>query len=744
MTEWGLNNQKPVVVLRFLGTSPKSSTIISTLQSVCHQLAVNLNMKDFVTPEDANETIRCLNELLTKATKERPFYIFLDSLDQLSAKNNAYSVGWLPRTLPEHAHILVSSLPDLHGILDNLRNKLPEDQFYNVVPLGHDLSQNVLASWLGNAKRTLTSQQMEFTKSAFKTCSLPLYVKLVYDQVLTWKSYDLGNYNTLSGTVRSVINDLFAKLETKHGKIFVSHALAYITASRSGLSESEWEDVLSLDDTVLEDVFQYHVPPVRRAPQILIIRLLHEISQYIVAREADSRRVLYWYHRQFIEAAQERFLSQLKLTIHSHLAEYYSGTWNKVKKPFAYNAYHMKKLGLKSPNGEADRLIPAQPLVFEESGFNDNKVYNLRKLNSLPWHLFQSEKVQELHDTCYFDLDFLQCKLEACGVHSIISDLSMKQKPAQEVQLLKKAISETRASLNKKPSSLPVELSGRLLPFGEDYGCIKKLLKQCYEKSPLLPLAPCYPIPGGSGGVLIQTLEHKDLPLKSMDKCLFVTNHGKTLLALSERNEIIVWDIETGDVEREIPLWPNKNDKLCFNTMKMSSNGEFLLAMDAFQKEGNPFVIYDIKNDDVIFDKMLETSYKKHVGFVDHFQFDASQHHIIINVKDREGHLYDINGNVLYHFQQPITIMEIDKVGKQLFIVEKDQAELKVFSLENNEFLNTTIKTIAVPSFLQHTRDGKTVFVGYKSLAKAESIEIHLCQDPVKLSQALQAKFGQN
>ena len=42
--------------------------------------------------------------------------------------------------------------------------------------------------------------------------------------------------------------------------MFVSRALAYITAAKSGLTESELEDILSCDDDVLEDVFQYWVP----------------------------------------------------------------------------------------------------------------------------------------------------------------------------------------------------------------------------------------------------------------------------------------------------------------------------------------------------------------------------------------------------------------------------------------------------------------------------------------------------
>ena len=60
-----------------------------------------------------------------------------------------------------------------------------------------------------------------------------------------------------------LIDMLFQRLETKYGKVFVHHALGYITASKNGLSVSELEDILSCDDDVLEEIFFYWTPPLR-------------------------------------------------------------------------------------------------------------------------------------------------------------------------------------------------------------------------------------------------------------------------------------------------------------------------------------------------------------------------------------------------------------------------------------------------------------------------------------------------
>ena len=54
-------------------------------------------------------------------------------------------------------------------------------------------------------------------------------------------------------------------------------------------------------------MFQFHVPPVRRIPQLVVVRLKHDVDSYFVNEEVDGTTVTYWYHRQFIEAAQERY-----------------------------------------------------------------------------------------------------------------------------------------------------------------------------------------------------------------------------------------------------------------------------------------------------------------------------------------------------------------------------------------------------------------------------------------------------
>lgn len=669
-----------------LGTSAKSSDITQTLQSVCHQIAVNLELSDFELPTDPSETVRTFHDLLSKATHEKPFFVFLDSLDQLSAKNRAHKLTWLPRLLPQHVHMVLSILLDLHDILNNLQTKVPPDSFVHVKSLGQNLSKDILTSWMETAKRKLTDDQQSIVAKAFESCSLPLYVKLVYEQVITWKSFDPARETVLSSTVQEVINDLFKRLEVKHGQIFVSHALAYLTASQTGLSESEWEDVLSLDDTVLKDVFQYHIPPVRRVPQVLIIRVLNDISQYIATREADNTRVLFWYHRQFIQTATSRYLTPLKAVIHKHLAEYFLGDWHETPKPFEYNDYQMKRLGLSSPSGEALRLVPAQPLMFEGGNASEKPRYNLRKLNKLPGHLLESGDIKSLKANCLFNLDFLQAKLEANGVHAVLADLNeaQEQRNEEDIGYLWKALSETRTTLNQNPKTLPIELAGRLLYRATHSLDVRKLVQQCCLKATLMPVTVCYPTPGGA---LIQSLEHKDLP--SAQKNLVLTNHGQNLLALSAKNDLIVWELASGDVERELPLWPAA-DTTKLNIMRLSTNGNFLIAADAFQRNENTVVVYDIEDDCVLFAGKLDKVYKS-VGFLENFAIDTTGDHILINIKNREGDVFDMKGKHVHQFTAPASSMYVTASGETVIFLLEDNTQLKFFSLASMSYWSEAV-----------------------------------------------------
>ena len=147
-----------------------------------------------------------------------------------------------------------------------------EENFLEVTPLGKDMAWRVMKLWMKSAGRDLNNYQWRLVANAVVDCSLPIFCQLVFREICRWTCYAKPEDTFLAHNVMDSIFLLLEKVENKHGWLLVSHALSYVTASKNGVSEPEIEDLISLDDKVLDDIYQYHLPPFRRIPPLLWTR----------------------------------------------------------------------------------------------------------------------------------------------------------------------------------------------------------------------------------------------------------------------------------------------------------------------------------------------------------------------------------------------------------------------------------------------------------------------------------------
>lgn len=251
-----------------------------------------------------------------------------------------------------------------------------------------------------------------------------------------------------------MISALFDRLEKKHGKLLVSHSFGYIIASKTGLTELELDDILSLDDTVLNDIYQYWTPPIRRMLPLLWFRLHADVEEYLIKRGADGIPVLSWYHRQFTEAARTRYLSRgHAVNIHRAMGEYFNGTWSEGrKKPY------------KAPNGQEigkDRLVANQPVMFDRNP--DKPVFNRRKLVELPFHLVKGEQHVKLKKNALCNYEFLSSKLRATSLEEVLEDFSWSSlENHEELQIISRLLRLSSMALHNDPCQLAAQLIGRL------------------------------------------------------------------------------------------------------------------------------------------------------------------------------------------------------------------------------------------------------------------------------------------
>jgi len=391
-------------------------------------------------------------------------------------------------------------------------------------------------------------------------------MKLVFRQVVQWKSYTPLESISLASSTAAALSYMFEQLEEQHGKTLVQHTLAYLTAAKNGLTEAEIEDVLSLDDKVLDDVYQYWDPPVEgivRIPPLLWKRIKHAIDSYLTRKQADGKMVLVWYHRQFIETAHKCYIGnqQERQSCHRLLATYFKGTWSGGK-PKPVSLTH-RQLRIE----DADRQVAVQPLEFSPG------VYNLRKLSELPYHLSLSGQVETLKHLALCNFDWLLSKLLATSYISLKQDfaLALTLFSDEMIDVISETLSLAASNLQADPTSLVGQLFGRLSHVNETSTSehlnllldTAKTWSRNSDKFQLLPKRSCLISPGGP---LKTTLSGHPQLIHQLGVC----SRNKLVVSASKGHEssvFNVWDLSSLDCIQNL------------HTLKISGKGTPQLAL---------------------------------------------------------------------------------------------------------------------------------------------------------------------
>ncbi|KAK2159956.1 hypothetical protein LSH36_143g06049 [Paralvinella palmiformis] len=699
-----LDPAKPLMLIRFLGTSPDSSAIIPLLTNLCKQIDFHHQLSNEDIPEEMSPLVQHFKNLLTLATEESPIVIFLDSLDQLSPSDGAYQLAWLPVILPPHVKIVVSTLPNYHGIIESAKRLIEsEENYIEITPLGEQLAATVMQMWLARANRTVSDEQWRLVSEVIRKCNVPLFIKLVFDEICRWRSNLKPQMTTLADSIHNSVIKLFDRIENQHGKVLVSHAFGYITAAKSGLSEAELEDLLSLDEKVLNDVYQYHLPPVRRIPPLLWTRIRNDLPNYFAEREADGVNVIFWYHRQFIEASKERYFRNLNFLqeMHSLIADYFLGIWGGgVKKPFEYSELQRQRFFLDSTKGAEDRKVPEQPLCFRDT---DGKVtrHNLRKLSELPFHLLRAHRFDDLYKEVLCNFRWLHAKLSCMPLQSVLVDFEefLEVKDDRDIKLLADALRLSASVLSRYPEMVGPQIVGRLLPYYSTNEKIQLLIHQCdtdgLEVNALSPSFHCMHTPGGP---LQYSLEgHPFAPFG-------VGNTSDTKYLVSVSNVFIIWDLTTGDVFRQI----NPSIQGIMQNLKISPDDKHCVSYT----NNNQVIICSVMTGDyIIRDKKLEKG-QELVGAT------LNNTHVIV-WSAKQWFIYTINGELVRkdnYFKKQVSIIIAGlspNVDKDVFIVWRPDTVLQGVESEEDmtlEILDGETDQFDFHSAIAVTRDRDTLY----------------------------------
>ncbi|EGD82280.1 hypothetical protein PTSG_02950 [Salpingoeca rosetta] len=458
-----------VVVSRFLGTSRESGTARTLMANVYRHIHRALKgKKPAAAPAaDFEKLTEQFQAALKLGTARKPLVLVLDSLDQLSDEDQGRNLEWLPlASLPPNCAIVVSSLPDVGGCWEVLKASLPDTNQQHVAKISKDDADGILSTWLADAKRSLIPAQRSVVLGAYESCPTPLYLRICTQFfALRWTHKDAIAPDFFPKTVEGLMEKVFDELETRHGKETVRAALGYLSASRGGLSDNEMEDLLSCNDTVLDEIYEWWVPPVRRVPPLIWARIVSDLEGALVERGAEGGVIIRArYHRQHREAAERRYLglnsrsgagndtgdgsdgngdgagdvatsssssttatststtttTALTVQRHGELADYFSGRWE-----------HGRHLHDKTDDASAlrDRKVASMKTVL--AGRLDDPrsgaVVNARKVAVLPFHLMHAQRWEECATTLC-DLEFIEAKATAGMVRQLVADFEDLQR----------------------------------------------------------------------------------------------------------------------------------------------------------------------------------------------------------------------------------------------------------------------------------------------------------------------------
>lgn len=552
-----------IVIFRFIGATPVSSSVRALLESLCNQITRAYGGDPSSIPVEFRDLVNELPIRLSQASVDKPLYIFLDAVDQLSDQDDAQNLSWLPDVLPAGVFIVISTLPgdSKHA----LQKKLPPENLVVLQPMSRIEGESLLDLWLENAGRKLQAHQYQEVINKFSSNGLPLYLKFAFEEARLWKSYSTSV--SLSPDITGIINDLFTRLsnESNHGVMLVSHALGYLGAAKNGLSEDEMLDLLSVDEEVFHDFLDraYHRPPEDRLPVVLWSRLFMDLSPYLVEREADGTSLLGFYHRQLGEVVQEKYLADKEeINRHTSLANYFS----------------------------------KQPLKLENTS---QKLSNLRKLSEQAYQQACAGLAPELVETLT-SFDFLYERNANGGPLLMIEDFNLVRVPAvslsdlspesiQGLDLIQDALRLAAHVASRDPVLLPGQLLGRLSNYrNQEILTLLEGARSWRNKPWLLPITASLTT---AGGPLVFTLTGHSYHVNSV----ITTSDGRLCVSAGADWSIRVWDLDTGVEVHEL-----KGMAGGIEAIEMTPDDRYVLAGAKALSKGGLLALWDIQSGNIV------------------------------------------------------------------------------------------------------------------------------------------------
>lgn len=170
--------------------------------------------------------------------------LVLDGIDQVKSFSSK-TLEWLPVKLPDNIKLImsVSEDSDMHKEMVKL---IDSKSFIEMPLLGETEAKGILMSSVMQYNHSVNSKIQDCVLKSVQECTLPLYSKVLAWQTSWWadKEHDI----IPKGHVNDQLSLMLEELETILGVTQVQHALAIMTETKHGITDSEMIDLLAFDE----------------------------------------------------------------------------------------------------------------------------------------------------------------------------------------------------------------------------------------------------------------------------------------------------------------------------------------------------------------------------------------------------------------------------------------------------------------------------------------------------------------
>jgi WD40 repeat protein len=398
-----------VVVARFIGGVPGTESLVLMLSALTQDIAHALDLEKPSIAASTREAADAFDRIISHSKPERPLWLFLDALDQLSSDDSAWVLEWLPKHMSPHTRMVVSMREG--PVLQAAQRRFPR-ALLQVPPMSVSEGSRMLSSLLSSSRearydagtapttgRRLTAPQRRRLLEQFSSSGSPLWLKLAYEDARSWHSWSKARElpHDVAGMVKDLIGRRLLEGE-KHMPLFTRRSLAYLAAGRFGLAEEELAKALGADPEVRDEFRKNEKtdkswPDSRPLlPPILWSRLHFDLEPYLSEANIDGALVYRFFHREFKEVVEQALLQdEANRDIHTRLAE------KVFSKPAGDDLFRKTDAG----------------------GIQESAA--LRRIMEQPWQLAQAGKNEELANLLT-DFGFCMAKCAANRSDDLVND----------------------------------------------------------------------------------------------------------------------------------------------------------------------------------------------------------------------------------------------------------------------------------------------------------------------------------